>query len=267
MRCTYSSSNGFVRYGVSGSGPPLVLIHGTPWSSFNWRHIIPGLSEFFTVYYYDLLGYGKSEKPEGDVSLGVQHDLFKALLNEWQLEEPIVIGHDFGGTTALRTHLLHGVPYKKLVLIDPVAIGPWGSPFFTHVNQYEAAFRGLPDAMHEALVSTYVQGAMYQPMPEDTRRGILHPWLGSTGRPAFYRQIAQARQRYTDEIEPLYASIRMPTLILWGREDEWIPVEKGRALHSRIPGASFCIIPDAGHLVQEDQPAVLLGKLLPFLLA
>ncbi|MGA9263555.1 MAG: alpha/beta fold hydrolase [Desulfobacterales bacterium] len=69
-----------VRYGFEGSGPALVLVHGTPWSSFNLRHLISGLSDTFTVYYFDLLGYGQSDKPDVDVSLGIQNILLDALL-------------------------------------------------------------------------------------------------------------------------------------------------------------------------------------------
>jgi pimeloyl-ACP methyl ester carboxylesterase len=60
-----------VRYGAIGHGPPVVVVHGTPWSSFNLRHIINALSRDFTVYYYDLIGYGQSDKSPGDVSLGI----------------------------------------------------------------------------------------------------------------------------------------------------------------------------------------------------
>ena len=74
-----------VRYGFEGSGPALVMVHGTPWSSFNLRHLISGLSDSFTVYYFDLLGYGQSDKSDADVSLGIQNKLIDALLNEWQL--------------------------------------------------------------------------------------------------------------------------------------------------------------------------------------
>ncbi|MFT8319872.1 MAG: alpha/beta hydrolase [Bacillus sp. (in: firmicutes)] len=119
---TFKSSYGQVRYGVFGAGPPLVLVHGTPWSSFNWRHIVPGLSQWFTVYYYDLLGYGASEKTEVDVSLGVQNLLLNEILDHWGLENPIIVGHDFGGTTVLRTHLLNNRSFQKIILIDPVAI-------------------------------------------------------------------------------------------------------------------------------------------------
>ena len=66
----YGSSHGTVRYGIFGEGPPLVLVHGTPFSSYVWRKVVPALAETSTVYAIDLLGYGSSEKREvQDVSL------------------------------------------------------------------------------------------------------------------------------------------------------------------------------------------------------
>lgn len=267
LKQKYSHSEGIVRYGIQGSGPPLVLVHGTPWSSFNWRHIIPALGRWFTVYFYDLIGYGQSEKRPGqDVSLAVQNLVLAELLDHWDLDSPYIVGHDFGGTTVLRTHLLGGRPFKKMALIDPVALAPWGSPFFQHVNKHEPVFRDIPAAIHEAIVSAYVQGATHKPIDDDTLAGIVAPWLGDAGQAGFYRQIAQADQRFTDEVEPLYQTITRPTLILWGVEDRWIPVEKGRELHAAIPHSEFIPIPGAGHLVQEDAPALLLAHLLKFLL-
>ena len=71
--------------------------------------------------------------------------------------------------------------------------------------------------------------------------------------PAFYRQIAHGDQRHTDEIEPLYARITAPTLVIWGEADPWIPVARGAELAQRIRGARLELLP-AGHLVPEDQP-------------
>lgn len=85
-----------VKWDVQGSGSPLVLAHGTPWSSFNLRHLAEGLSDNFTVYYFDLLGYGQSDKSNADVSLGVQNRLLDALLDYWGLDQPLIAGHDFG---------------------------------------------------------------------------------------------------------------------------------------------------------------------------
>lgn len=263
----FASSAGAIRYDVLGDGPPLVLVHGTPWSSYNWRHVIPALAEWWRVYFYDLAGYGQSEKyPGQDVSLGIQNQVLGELLDFWELEAPLVVGHDFGGTTVLRTHLLDRRDFRKIALVDPVAIGPWGSPFFRLVREHPEVFEALPREIHRAVVSGYVRGASYNGMDVLTIREILRPWTGEPGQGAFYRQIAQADPRFTDEIEPLYPSITRPVLILWGEEDQWIPLEKGEALHRAIPASEFHTIPEAGHLVQEDAPARVVGYLIKFFL-
>ncbi len=254
-----------VRYGVRGDGPPVVLVHGTPWSSFNLRHLIEALAEDGTVYYYDLLGYGRSDKMPGDVSLGVQNRVLDRLLDHWRLERPAIIGHDFGGATLLRTHLLDARDFDRIVLIDPVALSPWGSPFFRHVRAHEAAFAGAPDYIHEAIVRAYVKTAAFRSMDDATLDETVAPWTQDGGKAAFYRQIAQADSVYTDEVQPRYAQIARPVLILWGREDSWIPLERGEALHTMIPGSLFRVIPDAGHLVIEEQPGRLIEAIRPFL--
>lgn len=262
----FKSSYGAVKYDIQGQGDPLILVHGTPWSSFNWRKVIPALSQWFTVYYYDLLGYGQSEKNADNVSLGIQNEVLKELINFWKLENPKIVGHDFGGATVLRTHLLNHQSFHKIMLIDPVAVSPWGSPFFTHVAQYEQAFRGLPDYIHDAVLTSYVAGATYHSMNQETLRGILKPWLGEEGQVAFYRQIAQSSQIYTDEVEPLYPNIHVPVCLLWGENDLWIPLEKGNQLNQKIKNSTFIPVSEAGHLVQEDQPALLISYILKFML-
>lgn len=262
---SYLYKGRIVRFGIKGNGPPVVLVHGTPWSSFNLRYLIEVLSLDFTVYYYDLLGYGLSDKSPGDVSLGIQNNILAELLDHWQLTAPNIIGHDFGGTTVLRTLLLNERSFDKIVVIDPVAISPWGSPFFQHVKEHEAAFADIPDYIHEAIVRAYVKTAAFKPMDEAVLDKIIHPWTGPDNKEAFYRQIAQADSRYTDEMQHLYEKISRPVLILWGREDTWIPLEKGNILHNMIPESQLHVIPDAGHLVIEEQPEQLIEKIHPFL--
>jgi pimeloyl-ACP methyl ester carboxylesterase len=85
------------------------------------------------------------------------------------------------------------------------------------------------------------------------------------GQAAFYRQIAQMDQRYTDEVAPRYGQVRSRTLILWGQEDRWIPFERGWQLQQAIPGAQLRAVPGAGHLVQEDAPEAIVTALREFL--
>jgi len=254
----------YVKFGVSGNGPPVIVVHGTPWSSYNMRHIIEPLSDNFTTYCFDLIGYGQSDKSNGDVSLGIQNTILDRLINFWGLKNPAIIGHDFGGATVLRTHLLNKQDFEKVVLIDPVSISPWGSPFFQHVKAHEAAFAGVPDYIHEAIVRAYINTAAFTPIADDTMEKTIQPWTGEDGKAAFYRQIAQASELYTDEVQSNYSQITKPLMILWGTEDTWIPIERGRLLNELIPSSSFYEIPNAGHLVIEEQPELLVEKIKPF---
>ncbi|MBJ7539083.1 alpha/beta fold hydrolase [Marinomonas transparens] len=253
-----------VKYGISGEGEPLVLVHGTPWSSFNLRHLIHDLSRDYTVYYFDLLGYGESDKSDADVSLGIQNKLLDALIDHWKLEESFIVGHDFGGTTVLRNHILDKRRYKKIVVIDPVALSPWGSPFFKHIEQHESAFAGVPDYIHAAIVEAYIKTAAHQALDQETIDGILTPWISEGGKSAFYRQIAQADSRFTDEFQHKFADVSAPTLILWGEEDTWIPCEQAHVLQSKIEGSKLVTVPNAGHLVIEENPTVLVTEIRRF---
>lgn len=261
----YEFNGHAVRYAIEGDGPPLVFVHGTPFSSFVWHRIAPLFFASHTVHYFDLLGYGQSAQPDADVSLGVQNALLAELLDHWGLDRPDVVAHDFGGATALRTHLLDGRDYRSLTLIDPVALSPWGSPFVQHVRQHEAAFSGLPDYIQRAIVPAYIRGAIKRDIPDQELAPYVQPWLGETGQAAFYRQIAQMDERYTRAVEPLYSTVRCPTQILWGEDDQWVPIERGRALQRMIPGAQFHPVPHAGHLVQEDAPQAIVAALIRFL--
>jgi pimeloyl-ACP methyl ester carboxylesterase len=244
-----------VRWSRSGSGPPLVFCHGTPWSSELWKPIAEALSSDFAVHLWDMIGYGASTMSEGqDVSLAAQGALFADLLEHWGLAEPHVVAHDYGGAVSLRAHLLHGARYRSLALVDVVALAPWGSPFFRLVAENASVFAQLPPELHEALVRAYIGGAAHRRLRPESLDLLVAPWLGREGQAAFYRQIAQADQRYTDEIEPRYAAIDLPVLVTWGIEDTWIPVDRAHRLAEQIPGAELRLVPEAGHLIQLDAP-------------
>lgn len=252
-----------VRWGRIGDGPPLVALHGTPFSSQVWRRIVPHFADRRTVYYFDLVGYGLSEMREGqDVSLAVQNKVLAALFAEWGIERPDVLAHDFGGATALRGYYLNGLRYASLTIFDAVALAPWGSPFVRHVRKHEAAFAGMPDYMHRAMLRAYLQTAAFNPLSEEALTIYSAPWLGPVGQAAFYRQIAQMDQRFTDEIEAQYDQMECPVTVLWGREDDWIPYAKGEALAALISDHPLIPVPDAGHLVQEDHPEAVVAAVL-----
>jgi pimeloyl-ACP methyl ester carboxylesterase len=259
----YDHAGTSIAWGSLGQGDPLVLIHGTPFSSQVWRRIAPLLADRWTVYFFDLIGYGQSEMRDGqDVSLGVQNDLLVDMLAYWGLDRPEVLCHDFGGATVLRAYFLNGLRFGRATIIDPVAVAPWGSPFVAHVRKHEAAFVGLPAYAHDALLRAYLQSAAHKTLTEEALAIYMAPWQGTTGQAAFYRQIAQMDQKFTDEIERLYKPLDCATTLLWGEQDQWIPLERGRKLAGLLTDGALRVIPDSGHLVQDDAPEAIIAAML-----
>jgi pimeloyl-ACP methyl ester carboxylesterase len=199
------------------------------------------------------------------VALDVQGELLHDLLEHWNVRTPHVVAHDYGGAVALRAHLLHGSRFASLVLVDVVALSPWGSPFFRLVKENAGVFGELPSAVHRGAVRAYIAGASQSGLTPEQTEALVKPWLGELGQAAFYRQIAEADQAYTDEIEPLYASLDLPVLVLWGTEDSWIPVDRARRLAAAIPAARLHLIDGAGHLIQLDRPVQLMARLQQWL--
>ena len=266
LKNTAPSPAGRIAWGSAGSGPPLVLAHGWPWSSFSWHRVIPNLAQHFTVYWYDMPGYGQSEMhPDQATGLDTQGEIFAFMLDHWGLKHPHVIAHDFGGATTLRAHLLHGCDLASYTLMNVVAMRPWGSDFFDHVGKHANVFRVLPQHIHEAIVRAYIKGALVRDLPTSDVDALVKPWLSNEGRVSFYRQFAQADERFTAEVEPLFGDLRCPTLILWGEDDPWIPLKRGKALSAAMPKARFQTLQGAGHLPQLDVPDRVLDHALSFL--
>jgi pimeloyl-ACP methyl ester carboxylesterase len=255
---TFSWRGRIVFWERMGTGPEVVFCHGTPWSSELWRPFAEALAASYTVFLWDMPGYGQSSKrAEHPVSLDVQGQLLADLLDHWGLRAPHVVAHDYGGAVALRAHLLHGARFASLALVDVVALAPWGSDFFRLVREHADVYSAVPPAIHEGVVRSYIAGASHVGLTERAMDMLVSPWRGAEGQQAFYRQIAQADQRYTDEVEPRYPEIDIPVLVVWGQEDTWIPVDRAHRLGELVPQARTHVVEGAGHLIQLDQPVAL----------
>lgn len=215
-----------------GNGPPAVLLHGTPFSSVEWRRIAPLLAQERRVYYFDMLGYGRSDMPNADVSRGIQNRLFAALCEHWGIGPPDIVAHDFGGSTALRGHLLDGLEYRSLTLIDPVAISPQGSALVQSAKQHEDVFSHLPAYVHEAILRAYIDGAVAKALRTSDMSLYLHPWLGDEGQKAFWRQIAQMDDKYTQEIEWRYGEMRCPVTLIWEKKTSGARCRTEKSCHA-----------------------------------
>jgi pimeloyl-ACP methyl ester carboxylesterase len=258
---------GEVAYEVFGEGPPVVLVHGTPVRSYLWRNIVPALAESHSVYAYDLLGYGESEKGEGqDVSIPVQARLLGELAEGWGLDAPAIAGQDIGGGIVLRAHLLERVGFSRIAVLDAVVLTPWLSEPRSstwHVREYEEAYEAMPDHLFGAFFSAYL-GETNSNLGEEAFEVYLAPWRGEGGRRAFVRQALQFEERHTGEIEPWLGSVEVPVLVAWGEEDGWLDPSQAPRLREEIPGSELELISEAGHFVQEDAPEEIAKVLASF---
>ena len=255
-----------IAWGRAGNGPPVVFCHGTPFSSRVWSRYADALTSDFTVYLWDMPGYGESSKhPEHAVDFGAQAKAFAALLEHWGLERPRVVAHDFGGAVSLLAALAEGAAYESLMLVDVVAIPPSGSAFFQFVKRYPTTLDELPTYIHEAILRAYVSAASHRGLRDEELAALVSPWCTDAGQPAFYRQIAQYDEEFLVQNERTVGSLGIPVKVVWGSEDAWIPPATGRRLAGLIPGASYVEVPDAGHLMQYDAPVALATELRKWL--
>lgn len=256
---------GKVVAGSTGSGSPVVLAHGWPWSSYSWYRLIPQLSKTHKVFWYDMPGYGKSEMFDGQITnLDVQGKIFGEMLEHWKLDAPVVVAHDFGGAATLRAHLLGGLEFSRYLLMNVVAMRPWGSEFFDHVGKHVDVFAALPKHIHAAIVEAYVRSAFVTAIGPEDVNSLMMPWLSPDGKRSFYSQFKQADEKYTAEVEPSFSAIRCPVKIIWGEMDPWIPVSRGEALRELIKPESFVKLKSVGHLPQLESPDVVLRHIVQF---
>lgn len=278
-----SSSHEFIiRWTSLGpdDAPPLIFVHGTPWSSRVWVPYALAFSSRFKVYLFDNPGYGQSpglkplsdtdkssSKPDLDVSLAAQADAFANLVKHWNftLEKlPHVIVHDNGGLISLRALILGGCKYASLCMIDVVAIRPFGSPFFRLVAANQNVFTDIPDHIFPGLVRSYIRGAASKPLSEEVLDMLVEPWeTGFQGKEGFVRQMVQADQRHAEEVEDRYGEVgqMMPVKVIWAKEDTWIPADRAHKLAKMVGAKEVTLIDAASHLVMYDQPERLATEL------
>jgi len=256
---------GEVAYGVYGEGPPVVLVHGTPSRSSLWRGVVGRLAGCYAVYIYDLPGFGESERYEGqNVSIAAQGRVLAELVEAWGLEKPAVAGHDIGGGIVLRAHLLEGVPFQKISLLDAVILTPWGTPALRHVKEHLGAYRTMPPGVFEAYVAARLGEATNRPMDGEAFEAYLSQWRGPEGQAAYLRKDAALVERDTAEVEPLLGDIRVPVEVVWGGKDGWLDPSQAQARARKIPGSGLRFVPGAGHFVMEDAPEDVAGILAGF---
>ncbi len=261
-----------LHYEESGSGSPLVLLHGIGSSNYTWRHIAPALSRNHRVYQVDLKGFGRSEKPF-DQAYGArdQAELIAEFIISRNLRNVTLVGHSFGGGIALMLALENKGRMKdrisRLVLLDSVAYHQ-NLPIFFRLLRMPLLSQVNVRAVPPVTMARAGLNIAYFDDSKITRQDVLayaEP-LRSAG--AKHAIIQTARQLVPNDLHDLssrYGEIKLPALIIWCEHDRVVPLEIGAKLARALPDATYRVFPNCGHLPQEELPAETLAEIRSFL--
>jgi pimeloyl-ACP methyl ester carboxylesterase len=256
-----------VRYVRAGDGPAVVLLHGFASSIYTWKDVLPGLARSRSVVALDLPGFGESDRPS-DLSFESYPRIVLGLMDHLGIAQATLVGNSMGG--ALATVVAGQTPgrVRGLVLIDAAGFNLEESerPFLVRLAGSRIGGR-LADRLpvRGKLLRVGLHQIFHDPalITEERYNEYLAPLL----RPGSTQAILSLLHSRTLEprlVVELAGKVKAPTLVLWGREDRWIPVEQADRFVAAISGARKVVFEDCGHMPQEERPADVLRWLQEF---
>ncbi len=263
-----------VVYRTAGKGPVLLLVHGMAGSSVTWRHAMPALAQRFTVLAPDLLGHGQSDKPRGEYSLGAHTDTLRDLLDALGHKRATVVGQSLGGGIAMQLAYQFPERCERLVLVNSGGLGREVNlilrlltlPGADYVFPLVCTPR-LRDA--GSLVATWLGRAGVRTTPAGQEIWRSYASLADTeSRQAFFRSLRDVIDlsgQAVSALGRLHRAAQLPTLIVWGAQDPFIPVRHAIAAHKAIPGSRLEIFDGVGHYPHCEAPARFVEVLADFI--
>jgi pimeloyl-ACP methyl ester carboxylesterase len=242
--------------GTRGAGEPVVFIHGFPTSGHLWGDVVPLMPAGHRLVVLDLLGYGRSDRPGGrPLALRAHAARVVALMDALGIAEACVVGHDLGGGVAQAMAIDSPGRVSRLALVDSAAFAGWPT------RTARAARALMPLARRAA--ATWILPILRADLErgyEDPERAVhsidryLRPFAGEEGRDVLLQHLASLDAREARAMAADVGAIGVPTTVVWGAHDPFLPAKLGRRLAAAIPDASLDIVPGARHFTPEDAP-------------
>ncbi|MGZ4617210.1 MAG: alpha/beta fold hydrolase [Frankiaceae bacterium] len=255
-----------VTYRQAGtSGPTVVLIHGIAGSSETWDPVLPLLADHCRVIAPDLLGHGASAKPRGDYSLGAYASGIRDLLGLLGYGPATILGHSLGGGIAMQFAYLFPDRCERLVLSASGGLGDDVTPILRAATLpgMELLLPLLAHSRVRSVVGGIASFLTRQPSPLVIRpaaREVARSWGSfSDGEAAAafvhtLRSVVDLRGQRVSAHDRLYLTSAIPTLVVWGVHDMFIPVSHAHTAHAAMPGSRLELFEAAGHFPHLDEP-------------
>lgn len=253
-----------IHYLTAGKGEPLVLLHGIPQTSHEWRHIIPLLADQYLIIAPDLRGLGDSSRPrDGYDKKTVSGDVWDLVRRHLGIDRFFLAGHDWGGPTAFALAMQHRETVRRLAILD-VAI-PGGGDFSQGGRRWHHAFfrtRDLPEALtvgrEEVLLEWFFENYGFRPncIPEEDRREYYRTYKKPGALRAMF-EYYRALPVDTEDNQAMLArdgKLTIPVLALGGDKSFGRAMETYESVKHYATDVRGGVIPNSGHWVAEEAP-------------
>ena len=263
-----------VTYTDVGAGPVVLLLHGIAGSGRTWDAVTGAIAEHARVIAPDLLGHGESAKPRGDYSLGAYASGARDLLTALGVERATVVGHSLGGGVAMQFAYQFPERCERLVLVSSGGLGREVTPVLRAATLPGAevvlpliAHRRVLDAARAISRATRWLPFPARPALREVTRGYAS-LVDTHARAAFVhtaRSVIDVGGQRVDASDRLYLATELPTLVVWGARDSFIPVAHARHFAEQVPTARVEVFERAGHFPHCDEPERFARTFVDFL--
>lgn len=245
---------------VSGSGTPLLLLHGGSGSHRHWARVVGPLSRTFRVHAPDLPGYGESPAAPKDTDGDAYVELAAASLSRLVPEAAVdLVGFSFGGAVAAGVARIWGPRVRRLTLIGP---GGFGRPVGRELNTQSRAATDGSDAARREVVRHNLAAVMFAD-PAHADDAVLDMQLWNLAHARFDSR----RVSFQDRVVADVAQVGCPVQVIWGAQDVLAhPTAQQRAerLRAARPDVQVHFVPGGGHWVQYECPDAIVRLLNDF---
>ncbi len=235
---------------------PIVLLHGWGLSGNTFGPLVDELNRRgHRVYILDFPGFGASQMPEQALSLSDYVEFLSIFLKKHKIEQPVLIGHSFGGRVALKYQQLYPKSTRALILT--------GTPGFTPISRKKLIL---------FILMAKIGNAFFSLPPFSLIQGVVRKWYYYlVGARDFYRAEGVMRGTFkrivAEDLTISMRSVTVPCLLLWGKADTIVPISVAYKMKEAIPGAKLEIIEESDHGVPYRNPKVFADHVETFLRA
>ncbi len=251
-----------IHYLEAGSGPTVILLHGLGGDASNWAATVPALSKSFHVFVPDQIGFGASDKPLANYRVGMLVDFLDGFCKKLAITKATVVGNSLGGWTAMAFTIAHPDKVERMVLVDSAGFS------FEHLGGSKPT-REMLEVMNVSTVegAKTLIGIIFanKSMATDAvAETFLAEHLRRNDGYTIERFI-DSLMRGEDVVDGKLAKIKVPTLVVWGREDLLTPLAGGKMMANEIAGSEIVILDRCGHVPQIECAAPFNAALIKFL--